>query len=73
MNDLDKSVYLFISSTGKRAILNYSMAAGMWLIQVEDRFDDVFVGVYHSSRKTLASAIEAVRKKYPNESWEEFK
>ena len=54
-------------------MLNYSMSARMWLIQVEERFDDVFVTVYHSSRKTLASAVEAVRTKYPNESWEEFK
>ena len=54
-------------------MLNYSMSAGMWLIQVEERFNDVFVTVYHSSRKTLASAVEAVRTKYPNELWEEFK
>ena len=73
MRNLDKTVYLFISNRGNRAMLNYSMSAGMWLIQVEERFNDVFVTVYHSSRKTLASAVEAVHTKYPNELWEEFK
>lgn len=66
---MDKSVYMFQSSAGKRAMLNYSLAADLWLIRVEDRFDDVLIDVFHSSRKTLASAIDCLRNHWPKEEW----
>lgn len=69
---MDKSVYMFQSSAGKRAMLNYSLSSGLWLIRVEERFDDVFVTMFQSSRKTLASAIDCLKEHWPAEEWEEY-
>lgn len=69
---MEKTVYMFESSLGKCAMLNFSLCANRWLIKVEERFNDVLVTVYNSSRGTLKEAIDAVKRKFPEEEWCEY-
>ena len=69
---IEKTVYAFTSTLGKRALINYSMCADRWLINVEDRFGDVAVTVFQTSRKTLDKAITCLKEHWPEEEWSEY-
>ena len=69
---IEKTVYMFQSSGGKLAMLNYSMASGRWLIDVKDRFGDVEVSVFQTSRKTLDGGIQCLKEHWPDEEWSEY-